>query len=51
MGGIDDWSIELMTVISGRIGVASQATQVILMNMTEMSYMFAYGLQTSACTI
>jgi len=44
MGCIDNWSIEIMTVLSGMLGVKSQAAQVMLMNMSEMSYMFAYGL-------
>jgi len=44
MGCLDFWAYELMTVVSGLIGVRQQAAQVIMMNMCEMSYMVAFGL-------
>jgi len=48
---LDFWAYELMTVASGLLGVKEQASQVIVMNMCEMSFMVAMGLQSAACTV
>lgn len=47
---LDFWSYDLMTLTSGVIGVNSQAAQVVLMNMNELSYSVAVGLQSAAST-
>jgi MATE family multidrug resistance protein len=48
---LDYWAYEMMTIVSGTIGVEQQAGQVILMNMSEMSFMIGMGLQSAACTV
>lgn len=47
---LDFWSYDLMTLTSGIIGVNSQAAQVVLMNMNELSYSVAMGLQSAGST-
>ena len=48
---LDFWAYECMTILSGIIGIPQQAGQVIVMNMAEMSYQIAWGMQSAACTV
>ena len=44
------WAYEVMTLMSGYIGVKEQAAQIVLMNMIAFMFMFALGLSSAAST-
>ena len=48
---INFWEWEQMTLVSGYLGITSQATQVILINMAAFAYQPGYGMQSVACTL
>lgn len=43
------FAYEQMTLAAGFIGIAEQASQVILINLTMFAYMTAYGMQSPGC--
>ena len=45
------WSLEVMVLVSGTIGVVEQAAQVILSNMSEINFSIGYGIQSTSCTL
>jgi multidrug resistance protein, MATE family len=48
---LDWWAWELNLMFSGYFGVTQQATQIILMQIIALAYMFAIGLEESSCAI
>ena len=47
----DWWAFEILTLISGLIGVADQATFVIIANLAAQIYMVPLGISEAACVI
>lgn len=45
---LDFWSYDIMTFVSGIIGVSSQAAAVVMMNMCALAYSISSGLQSAA---
>lgn len=42
------WAYEVMTLLSGYIGVNEQASQVVIMNIIALLFMIALGLNQAA---
>mmetsp|Transcript_78441 Transcript_78441/g.108569 ORF Transcript_78441/g.108569 Transcript_78441/m.108569 type:complete len:191 (+) Transcript_78441:447-1019(+) len=45
------WCFEILSLISGLIGVVYQATQVLLFQIAALAYMFPFGMSSAACTL
>ena len=47
----DWWAFEILTIISGLIGVSEQATFVIIANLSAQIYMVPVGIQEATCVM
>jgi len=48
---IDSWTFEILTVISGLVGVYDQATYVVIISVLPFLYIVPMGIKNSICAI